>query len=126
MPGSSPGMTAGGVWGGVSRRAAKTFHEDGKQTMTNWVYSFGGGKADGRAEMKALLGGKGANLAEMSSLGLPVPPGFTITTEVCTYFYKNDNRYPDNLEQQVNKRSEEHTSELQSLMRISSAVFCWK
>src|SRR3546814_16963983 len=88
MPGSSPGMTAGGVWGGVSRRAAKTFHEDGKQTMTNWVYSFGGGKADGRAEMKALLGGKGANLAEMSSLGLPVPPGFTITTEVCTYFYK--------------------------------------
>src|SRR3546814_12404166 len=71
--------------------------------MTNWVYSFGGGKADGRAEMKALLGGKGANLAEMSSLGLPVPPGFTITTEVCTYFYKNDNRYPDDLEQQVNK-----------------------
>src|SRR3546814_19907278 len=53
--------------------------------------------------MKALLGGKGANLAEMSSLGLPAPPGFTITTEVCTYFYKNDNRYPDDLEQQVNK-----------------------
>jgi pyruvate,orthophosphate dikinase len=71
--------------------------------MTNWVYSFGGGKADGRAEMKELLGGKGANLAEMSSLGLPVPPGFTITTEVCTYFYKNDRRYPPDLEQQVNK-----------------------
>src|SRR3546814_5646395 len=53
--------------------------------------------------MKALLGGKGANLAEMSSLGLPVPPGCTITTEVCAYFYKNDNRYPDDLEQQVNK-----------------------
>jgi pyruvate,orthophosphate dikinase len=71
--------------------------------MTKWVYSFGGGKADGRAEMKELLGGKGANLAEMSSLGLPVPPGFTITTEVCTYFYKNDRRYPPDLEQQVNK-----------------------
>ncbi len=71
--------------------------------MTKWVYSFGGGSADGRAEMKELLGGKGANLAEMSSLGLPVPPGFTITTEVCTYFYANDRRYPEALEAQVNE-----------------------
>src|SRR3546814_8223322 len=71
--------------------------------MTKWVYNFGGGTADGRADMKDLLGGKGANLAEMSSLGLPVPPGFTITTEVCTYFYKHDRRYPDDLEQQVSK-----------------------
>jgi len=70
--------------------------------MTKWVYSFGGGTADGRADMKALLGGKGANLAEMSSLGLPVPPGFTITTEVCTYFYANDRKYPGDLEEQVN------------------------
>ena len=54
--------------------------------MSQWVYRFGEGKADGRAEMKNLLGGKGANLAEMSNLGLPVPPGFTITTEVCTCF----------------------------------------
>ena len=54
--------------------------------MAKWVYSFGGGKAEGSAEMKELLGGKGANLAEMASLGLPVPPGFTITTEVCTWF----------------------------------------
>ncbi|MGF1592597.1 MAG: pyruvate, phosphate dikinase [Kiloniellaceae bacterium] len=69
--------------------------------MTKWVYSFGGGTADGRADMKELLGGKGANLAEMSSLGLPVPPGFTITTEVCTYFYKNDRSYPAELEAQV-------------------------
>src|SRR3546814_21186716 len=69
--------------------------------MTKWVYNFGGGTADGRADMKDLLGGKGANLAEMSSLGLPVPPGFTLTTEVCTYFYKPDRRYPDDLEQQV-------------------------
>jgi len=70
--------------------------------MTKWVYSFGGGSADGRADMRELLGGKGANLAEMSSLGLPVPPGFTITSEVCTYFYENDRRYPDDLEAQVN------------------------
>ncbi|MFA5120510.1 pyruvate, phosphate dikinase [Zavarzinia sp.] len=65
--------------------------------MTKWVYTFGDGKADGRAEMKNLLGGKGANLAEMSHLGLPVPPGFTITTEVCTYFYDHGRTYPDTL-----------------------------
>ncbi|MBX6366773.1 MAG: pyruvate, phosphate dikinase [Rhodospirillales bacterium] len=69
--------------------------------MTKWVYSFGGGSAEGRADMKNLLGGKGANLAEMSSLGLPVPPGFTITTEVCTYFYANNRTYPADLEAQV-------------------------
>ena len=55
-----------------------------------WVYSFGDGKAEGRADMRNLLGGKGAGLAEMANLGLPVPPGFTITTEVCTQFYAND------------------------------------
>ena len=55
-----------------------------------WVYAFGGGKAEGGASMKDLLGGKGANLAEMASLGLPVPPGFTITTEACTHYYAND------------------------------------
>jgi pyruvate,orthophosphate dikinase len=65
------------------------------------VYAFGGGSADGSAAMKALLGGKGANLAEMANLGLPVPPGFTITTEVCTAFYANDRRYPDGLDDQV-------------------------
>ena len=54
-----------------------------------WVYSFGGGKAEGDGGMKNLLGGKGAGLAEMSQLGLPVPPGFTITTEVCTHYYAN-------------------------------------
>ncbi|HWE74454.1 MAG TPA: pyruvate, phosphate dikinase, partial [Stellaceae bacterium] len=63
-----------------------------------WVYSFGAGGAEGRADMRNLLGGKGANLAEMASLGLPVPPGFTITTEVCTYFYANNKTYPTNLE----------------------------
>ena len=60
--------------------------------MTKWVYAFGDGKAEGEAEMKNLLGGKGANLAEMSQLGLPVPPGFTITTEVCTYYYANERK----------------------------------
>src|SRR5690242_14572359 len=65
--------------------------------MAKWVYGFGDGKAEGRAEMKNLLGGKGANLAEMANLGLPVPPGFTITTEVCTYFYANRKSYPPEL-----------------------------
>ena len=78
--------------------------------MSKWVYGFGGGAAEGSAKMRDLLGGKGANLAEMSALGLPVPPGFTITTEVCTWFYQNDRRYPDGLEAEVQvalKRIEE-------------------
>ncbi|TMJ73386.1 MAG: pyruvate, phosphate dikinase [Alphaproteobacteria bacterium] len=66
-----------------------------------WVYSFGNGKAEGRADMRNLLGGKGAGLAEMANLGLPVPPGFTITTEVCTYHYENDKTYPKGLRRQV-------------------------
>jgi pyruvate,orthophosphate dikinase len=66
-----------------------------------WVYRFGNGKAEGRADMRNLLGGKGAGLAEMASLGLPVPPGFTITTEVCTYYYENGKTYPKGLGQQV-------------------------
>ena len=65
--------------------------------MTKWVYRFGDGAAEGRADMKNLLGGKGAGLAEMSNLGLPVPPGFTITTEVCTYFYAHEKSYPTEL-----------------------------
>ncbi len=69
--------------------------------MTKWVYKFGGGSAEGTADMKNLLGGKGANLAEMSRLGMPVPPGFTITTEVCTEFYKNNRTYPSELADQV-------------------------
>ena len=70
-------------------------------TETKWVYEFGAGRNDGRAEMKNLLGGKGANLAEMASIGLPVPPGFTITTEVCTHYYDHGRTYPDALETQV-------------------------
>ena len=68
---------------------------------TKWVYSFGGDAAEGGAAMKNLLGGKGANLAEMASLGLPVPPGFTITTEVCGAYYDNDRGYPDGLKAAV-------------------------
>ncbi len=71
--------------------------------MAKWIYSFGGGSAEGRTDMKALLGGKGANLAEMSSLGLPVPPGFTITTEVCTAYYENGKNYPPELDDQLNQ-----------------------
>ena len=69
--------------------------------MTKWVYSFSAERAEGRGEMKNLLGGKGANLHDMASLGLPVPPGFTITTEVCTHFYANGKTYPAELGPQV-------------------------
>ena len=65
-----------------------------------FIYFFGEGKADGSVSDKNLLGGKGANLAEMTSLGIPVPPGFTISTDVCTYYMESDN-YPDKLESQI-------------------------
>ena len=69
--------------------------------MSKWVYTFGNGKAEGDANMRNLLGGKGANLAEMNKVGMPVPPGFTVTTEVCTYYYANNNTYPADLKDQV-------------------------
>ena len=81
-----------------------------------WVYGFGGGKAEGRAAMRNLLGGKGAGLAEMAHLGLPVPPGFTITTEVCTYFYEHDKSYPKDLKPQVE-------AALAALGRITGKTF---
>ena len=65
--------------------------------MSKWVYLFGGEHSEGNAGMRELLGGKGANLGEMASIGLPVPPGFTITTEVCTHYYENDENYPNEL-----------------------------
>ncbi|MDK2885463.1 MAG: pyruvate, orthophosphate dikinase [Thermosipho sp. (in: thermotogales)] len=77
-----------------------------------WVYFFANGKAEGRADMKDILGGKGANLAEMTNLGIPVPPGFTISTEVCKYYYDHGKTYPEDLKQQVDealKRLEEVT-----------------
>src|SRR5512145_2807385 len=70
---------------------------------TKYVYLFGNKKADGDGSMKPLLGGKGANLAEMTRIGLPVPPGFTITTEVCTYYYQNRRSYPVELQAQIEK-----------------------
>ncbi len=80
--------------------------------MAKWVYSFGAGHNEGRADMRNLLGGKGANLAEMASIDLPVPPGFTITTELCTEFYKNNRNYPAELNAQVQE----------ALTRIEQAV----
>jgi pyruvate,orthophosphate dikinase len=80
--------------------------------MEKLVYFFGGGKAEGKANMRDLLGGKGANLAEMTNIGLPVPPGFTITTEVCKLYYKNNKKYPQGLEKLVSdniKKLEEVT-----------------
>ena len=69
--------------------------------MKKWVYRFGDRTTEGCADMKNLLGGKGAGLAEMSSLGLPVPPGLTITTEACSYFYEHDRSYPGELREEV-------------------------
>jgi len=81
-------------------------------TKTKFVYFFGNGKAEGDASMKEGLGGKGANLAEMTNLGIPVPPGFTISTEVCKLYYKNEKKYPDTLESEV----AEHLGRLEKLM----------
>ena len=84
--------------------------------MTKWVYSFGDGSAEGQSDMRNLLGGKGANLAEMSNLGLPVPPGLTISTEVCTYYYENKQTYPAELKGQVE-------AALQKVGHITGRVF---
>ncbi len=81
---------------GASSTPSSTTTETAK-----WVYTFGAGKAEGAAVMKNLLGGKGANLAEMSSIGVAVPPGFTVTTEVCTYYYAHGKQYPGDLKEQV-------------------------
>ena len=83
----------------AARPAAKAASKTARKGK--WLYAFGGGKAAGRAAMRNLLGGKGSGLAEMAHLGLPVPPGFTITTEVCTYFYEHDKSYPKDLKPQV-------------------------
>src|SRR4026207_185140 len=80
---------------------AKASKASRKSASRKYVYNFGNKKADGDGSMRALLGGKGANLAEMTRIGLPVPPGFTITTEVCSYYYDNKKSYPKALESQV-------------------------
>src|SRR4029450_9088849 len=73
----------------------------GRLSRGKWFYAFGAGRAEGAASMRDLLGGKGAGLAEMANLGLPVPPGFTITTDVCTYYYAHDKQYPKDLSDHV-------------------------
>ncbi|MCG2667128.1 pyruvate, phosphate dikinase [Bradyrhizobium sp. GCM10023182] len=87
----------------VAAKAAPAKSAPAKIPANKWVFTFGDGKAEGRTEMRDLLGGKGANLAEMANLGLPVPPGFTIPTSVCTYFYAHDKSYPKELQSQVEK-----------------------
>ncbi len=84
-----------------ARIAARPARKPSAKRPSKWVYAFGGARTEGKAGMRDLLGGKGAGLAEMASLGLPVPPGFTITTEVCTHYYANANRYPKELERDV-------------------------
>ena len=84
----------------AAKRAVKSTGK-GNARPGKWGYAFGDGKADGKSDMRNLLGGKGANLAEMANLGLPVPPGFTITTAVCTHYYANAEKYPKELEKQV-------------------------
>jgi pyruvate,orthophosphate dikinase len=83
------------------KATSKAERSSGKSKKPRYVYYFGDGKADGTGKMKPLLGGKGANLAEMTRIGLPVPPGFTITTEVCTYFYEHNRSYPPELKADV-------------------------
>jgi pyruvate, orthophosphate dikinase len=87
----------------ISRKASKLKAKavSRKSRRARYVYNFGDGKADGNGSMKPLLGGKGANLAEMTRIGLPVPPGFTITTEVCTYFYAHKRTYPPSLQAEI-------------------------
>ena len=87
----------------VTRKAIKLTTRRNGTTSKKLVYTFGGSKADGRADMKNLLGGKGANLAEMANLGLPVPAGFTLTTQVCSEYYENKRKYPQALAGQVDK-----------------------
>src|SRR5690606_7730689 len=88
---------------GRRRAKLRQYVKGGSKVLSNqkWVYTFGDGKAEGGSGMKDLLGGKGANLAEMSNLGLPVPPGFTITTAVCAYYYDHGRTYPPELAEQV-------------------------
>ncbi|SDR75890.1 pyruvate, phosphate dikinase [Opitutus sp. GAS368] len=84
-----------------AKKSAKPAAKKSNAKSAQYVYTWGAGKADGNGGMKALLGGKGANLAEMTRIGLPVPPGFTITTEVCTYFYAHKKTYPKELQAQM-------------------------
>ena len=87
----------------MAKAKPATVEKDKPAKSPKYIYYFGKSKCDGRGDMKPLLGGKGANLAAMTSIGLPVPPGFTITTEVCTYYYQNGQKFPATLQDDVNK-----------------------
>src|SRR5437867_1572274 len=95
-PRKAPNGVKGKPTNGVQAKAAA-----GKGTAGKRIYFFGGGKAEGNKDMKNLLGGKGANLAEMTNIGVPVPPGFTITTDVCVDFYKTGRKWPKGLDEEV-------------------------
>src|SRR5258707_556484 len=123
----------------IEKKADKKAAKTSSTKRTRYVYYFGDGKADGNGSMKASLGGKGANLHEMTRIGLPVPPGFTINTEVCTYFYDNKKTYPPELKDQVasalgkieksvgKKLGDRKSTRLNSShANISYAVFCLK
>src|SRR6202030_169503 len=97
----SPAKSAKSAKASGKKAGTKAAKSAAKPAKGKWVYAFGGGKAAVRASMRTRLGGKGSGLAEMAHLGLPVPPGFTITTEVCTYFYDNKKTYPKTLKAQV-------------------------
>jgi pyruvate, orthophosphate dikinase len=113
----SPSLRARKAPPGSVRKPAAAKSAAAKQgKKLQWVYAFGGGRAQGGANLRNLLGGKGAGLAEMAGLGLPVPPGFTITTDVCTHYYANDKRYPKELEAQV-------TAALAEIGRITGKTF---
>ena len=94
-----------------------------KANSPKYVYDFGN-KTDGDATQRSLLGGKGANLAEMAKIGLPVPPGFTITTEVCTYFYANKQSYPKVLEEQVRASVARTEKQLGKNWATSRNLYC--
>src|SRR3989338_5914165 len=87
-----------------TRRVRSRLTVRGSRGPSQYIYAFGGGKADGSTDMKPLLGGKGANLAEMTNLGVPVPPGFTITTEGCRKFYELGERWPQGLEAELTQK----------------------
>ncbi len=92
--------------------------------MEKFVYFFGNGQADGSASMKALLGGKGANLAEMTTLGIPVPPGFTISTEVCYSYYRNNRSYPEGVSEQID-RNLDQLEKLMGKKLETIRIRCW-
>ncbi|HXZ21498.1 MAG TPA: pyruvate, phosphate dikinase [Pseudolabrys sp.] len=98
------------------RKASRPRPKPAGRSKGKWVYAFGDGRAEGKASMRNLLGGKGAGLAEMANLRLPVPPGFTITTDVCTYYYAHDKQYPKGLRAQVERA-------LAGVGRITGKVF---